>query len=144
MGLRFTDAAVITRGATTAGSSTAANSTSPVDMSGYDGVLFISSFGTANAGNYLKAQMAATTASTNMEDLTGTALGVGSSDEQVWLDIYRPTKRYVRCQAVRAGAATTMSPIWAIRYGARNAPTSMNTAGTIYGEAHSSPSTGTA
>lgn len=131
-------------GVTRSTSSTSTISTSPYDMSGYDGIVALSVHVTANSGNKLKAQMAATTSSTAMEDLTGTALGVGSSDEQQYLDVYRPTKRYVRFQLLRSGAATLADGIWVIRYGARNAPTSINTAGTIFGEAHASPTTGTA
>lgn len=114
-----------------------------VDMAGFDGVLFVASFGTANAGNAIKAAQS-TASTTSFSDLVGTLVGVGASDEDQFVDIRKPVERYVRCVAVRAGASSTMESIWAFRYGARDVAVDNTLAGTIHGEQHVSPSTGTA
>ncbi len=113
-----------------------------VDMAGYDGVLFVTSYGTAAADNLLEASES-TAASSGFGALLGSEVGAAASDEDQWIDIGRPNDRYVRCSAVRA-TSTTISSIWAFQYGARDVPVDNTTAGTIHGEQHVSPSTGTA
>lgn len=125
---------------TTAGTD-AINSTA-VDMSGYEGVLFVTSVGTANAGNYINAKQCDTYDGT-YADLEGTKVTSGTSDEDLWVDVYRPQERYVKCYVTR-GASTTCESIWAIQYGARKAPVDNTTSGTIAGELHASPAEGTA
>ncbi len=123
-------------------STTEVDSTS-VDMAGYDGVMFLTSFGTATAGTFIKAAQS-TESAASFSDLVGTKVGVAASDEDQWVDVKRPIERYVRCTAVRAGVSTTLESIWALQYGARDVPVDNTTAGTIHGEQHVSPSTGTA
>lgn len=127
---------------TTAGTS-AVNSGS-VDMRGYEGVIFITSFGTAATDNTCNlAQSSDDGSADDFTDLTGTATGATASDEDIWLDVYRPSKRYVRLEAVRA-TSSTLESIWAIQYGARDLPVDNTTTGTIVGEAHVTPAEGTA
>lgn len=114
-----------------------------VDMAGYEGVLFISSFGTAAANNTIKAQQDTVTGMASAADLLGTSVASGTSDEDVWLDIYRPRERFVRVVAAR-GTSSTLESIWAIQYGGRKQPVDNTTSGTIIGEAHTSPAEGTA
>lgn len=122
---------------------TAVNSTG-VDVSGYEGVLFITSFGTAAANNTVNlAQSDDDGSADDYTDLTGTSVASGTSDEDVWLDVHRPTKRYVRLEAAR-GTSTTLESVWAILYGARSQPVDNTTSGTITGESHNSPAEGTA
>jgi hypothetical protein len=113
-----------------------------VDMSGYEGVLFVTSFGTAAAGNTILASQD-TASGGSYEDLAGTSVSSGTSDEDVWVDVYRPSKRYVRCEIAR-GTASTLESIYAIQYGPRVLPVSNVLSGTIIGEAHVSPAEGTA
>jgi len=113
-----------------------------VDMSGYEGVLFVTSFGTAADNNTINAAQCATTGG-NYEDLEDTSVTSGTSDADVWLDVYRPSERYVRCEVAR-GTSSTCESIWAIQYGARKAPVDNTTSGTITGELHASPDEGTA
>lgn len=113
-----------------------------VDMAGYEGVLFMTSVGTANAGNYINAKQCDTSDGT-YADLEGTKVTSGTSDEDLWVDVYRPQERYVKCYVTR-GASTTCESIWAIQYGARKAPVDNTTSGTIAGELHASPAEGTA
>lgn len=116
-----------------------------VDMwqnGGYEGVMFLTSFGTAASGNTMNAAQGGDNSS-DWQDLEGTSVSSGTSDEDVWLDIYRPTDRYVRAEIAR-GTSSTLESIWAILYGARSIPVDNTTSGTIVGEAHNSPAEGTA
>ena len=124
----------------TADGTTAVNSAG-VDMSGYDGVLFLTSFGTAAANNTVNAAQGSD--NSTFVDLEGTSVSTGTSDEDVWLDIHKPTDRYVRLEAAR-GTSSTLGDIWAIQYGARKQPVDNTTSGTIAGELHVSPDEGTA
>lgn len=129
-------------GATTAaGTSTVTGST--IDMQGYEGVLFIAKFGTAASNNTIKAQQDTDSAMGGAADLAGTSVGVGASDEIVWLDLYKPAERYVRALALR-GTSTTLDSLWAIQYGPRVMPVDNTVAGTIHGEVIVSPAEGTA
>lgn len=118
-----------------------------VDMAqegGFEGVLFVTSFGTAAANNTINAAQSDDDGSAdNYTDLTGTSVTSGSSDEDCFLDVYQPTKRYVRCEAAR-GTSSTLESIYAILYGARSWPVDNTTTGTIAGEAHISSAEGTA
>lgn len=128
---------------TTAGTSTVTSDA--IDMLGYTGVLVLSSFGTAASGNTAKLQQSSDNGATDdYTDLTGTSVTSGSSDEDVWLDLYRPQKRYIKAVFAR-GTSSTLESVWAILYGPLSAPVSFNnTTGTIVGEAHVEESEGTA
>lgn len=116
---------------------------SVLDMAGYDGVLFVTSFGTAAADNLLKAKMSTANDSGTMGDIEGSAVAPGASDEDQWLDVYRPRKRYLQLVAVRA-TSTKLGDMWAFQYGGRIKPVDNTDAGTITGELVVSASTGTA
>ena len=96
-----------------------------VDMSGYDGVLFVGILGTiADTGTVtLTAKQAAT-------DIVGTALTDGSveaaaddDDKLLVIDIFRPTKRYVGTTLTRGTANSVYGGTLAIQYKARSRPT---------------------
>lgn len=120
-----------------------------VDMAedgGYDGVVFVTSFGTAAANNSLKAQQSSDDGSADdFGDLEGTGVVTGTSPsyEDTVLDIFRPTKRYVRAVAV-VDTSSTVESIWAIRYRSRDLPVTNTVSGTLLAEKHSSPAEGTA
>lgn len=131
------------RSATTAAGSTPLES-SIIDMAGYEGVLIAARFGTAAADNILSAKMSTANDSATMSPIAGSAVAVGgTSDENQWLDIYRPKMRYVQALATRA-TSSKLGEIWAIQYGGRKLPEDNNTVGTIAGELSVSQSTGTA
>ena|SRR3990167_4291235 len=100
---------------------------SSVDMNGYDGALFLSSFGTANANNKLTIQDSAddvTFADTvAFEDST-------TSDEDVAVDVRHPTKRYLRVKGER-GTSSTLESIWCIQYNARSKAITNAVSGTM-------------
>jgi len=112
-------------------------------MAGYRGVLFFSSYGTAAANNLPHAECSSDDGSSDtFADLTGTEVGVSTSDEDVWLDIIQPPEQYVRTVWAR-GTSSTLGDIWALQYGARSLVVDNTTAGTIHGEAHVAPAEGT-
>jgi len=125
---------------TTAG--TTAVASDEVDMQGFEGVLFLTSFGTAAADNTVNAAQSSVSGGTFV-DLEGTSVASGTSDEDVWLDIFRPIDRYVRLEAAR-GTSSTLESIWAVQYGPGKMKVSNVTSGTIIGELHESPAEGTA
>ena len=117
-----------------------------VDMSqdgGYGGVCFIGSYGTAAAGNKPHAEQSSDNGSADtFADLLGSEVGVGSSDEEVMLDVSQPQERYVRSVWAR-GTSSTLESIYAILYNPRVVPVDNTTAGTIHGELHVAPAEGT-
>lgn len=130
------------QGAATTGAGTSEVDGDIIDMQNYEGVIWICKFGTAATGNQLQAQQGADSGMSDAADLIGTLTTVGSSDEIVYLDLYRPRERYVRCQ-VQRGTSTTIDWCIAIQYGPKKLPVDNDVAGTIAGERHISPAEGT-
>lgn len=115
-----------------------------VDMQGYEGAWFFTSFGTAAADNYIKLQQSDDDAATDAySDLLGSAVVSGTSDEDVWIDICKPGKRYLKLLAVPTTSSTVES-MYVILYKARTLPVSNVVSGTIIGEKTLSPIEGTA
>ncbi len=113
-----------------------------LDMQGFEGVMFVGGgFTTANAGNYYKVQQGDNSSLTDAADLEDSKLVPGDDDDDICMDIYRPTDRYVRIVRVR-GASSAADPVYAIQYSAREKPTSH--ASTVDSELHVSPDEGTA
>lgn len=123
---------------------TSAVTSDAVDMAGYEGVLFRTSFGTAAADNSVKIQQSSDDGSADAySDLEGTSVVSGTSDENVWIDVFRPTKRYLKLVATR-GTSSTLESIWADKYLPRTMPVDNTTSGTIIGEVSATPAEGTA
>jgi len=97
---------------TTAATSTVTSD--ELDMVGYDGVVFITSFGTAAANNLVTLHHSDTTGT---EAATVALKASGTSDEDVVLDVLYP-KRFCTLVASR-GTSSTLESIWAIQYKAR-------------------------
>jgi hypothetical protein len=95
-----------------------------IDMAandGYEGVVFITAFGTANALNYVYAQSSddnITYGDFTSGTVTGNRAGNGN---YVRLNVRRASKRYLRVYVGR-GSSTTLESVWAVRYGARRQP----------------------
>jgi len=123
---------------------TSAVTSDTIDTQGYGGVFILSSFGTAASGNTVKAQYSDDDAVTDAySDVVGTSTTSGTSDEDVWIEIKRPAKRYVKAVFAR-GTSSTLESVWAILYNPTNVPVDNTTSGTIAGEAHVQPAEGTA
>lgn len=109
-----------------------------VDMAqdgGWDGVVFFTSYGTANANNILKAEQSEDDSS--FAELADN-IPSGTSDEDVVLDIQRPRERFVRASGVR-GTSSTLESIWALRYRSRNRKVTNALSGTLALKQSSSP-----
>lgn len=92
-----------------------------IDMSGYDGVMFIALFGTLlNTGTIvLSAEQNTANSASGMATLAGaTTYTCGSSDSNkcLVLDVYRPKERYVRANLTLGVANTEIAGIVAIQY----------------------------
>jgi len=122
---------------TQASAGTAINSAS-VDMQGWEGVLFVAAFATANAGN--SANLAQSSDDATFNDLEGTKQTPAGNGDLIAIDLYQPTKRYVRLEVDRSGANTVIETVYAIRYrGRKGRQVSVATQ-----EIHVSPNEGTA
>lgn len=127
---------------TSAGTSTVTSDA--IDMQGYEELLVITSFGTAASNNTLKAQQSSDDGSSDgYSDLEGSSVASGTSDEDVWFHLYRPSKRYVKVVGTR-GTSSTLESIWALKSGGRKLPVDNTTSGTIIGESSAEPAEGTA
>jgi hypothetical protein len=115
-----------------------------VDMAGFAGVVFFTSVGTANAGNFLTVQQDDVNSAGGMADLLGSKVTSGTTDEDLICEVVRPSKRYLQCTVTR-GASSTCESIWALRYGASTPQLTGNSvSGTQIAELHVSPAEGTA
>jgi len=138
--MNLTKNAKVTMVLAAAGSAGTALNSASVDMEGYDGVVFFGSIATVNAANF--ANVAQSADDSTFADLAGTKVVPASNGDSFMIDIYRPGKRYVRCEIDRGGAATATGDIYAIQYQARKAPVTHGA--TILSEVHASPAEGTA
>ena len=86
-----------------------------VDMSGFDGVLFVGSIATYNAGNLANAAQSSVSGGTFL-DLLGTGKLPGDSGDSFAIDVYKPGDQFVRCEVDRSGANTAVGDIYAIQY----------------------------
>ncbi len=109
-----------------------------VDTMGYAGLAFMVSFGTETtaATNGLHAEMAATTATTDMIDVEdsgttggGDALGDALGGVAI-LDLGRPRKRYYRAATDRAAANSVITGVYAFLYNPMAAQVSFSTGST--------------
>lgn len=114
-----------------------------VDMAGYEGVVFVTSFGTAAAGNLCKVKGNTVGTTVGITDLAGTATAPGASDEDVAIDVFRPQYRYLSFTAIR-DVSSTVESMWAIQYGAKHPPVTNTVSGTLLSKSVFEPAAGTA
>lgn len=114
-----------------------------VDTAGYQGVVFFTSFGTANATNTIKVQQNTANQTTGMSDLEGTSVTSGSSDEDVIVEVHKPVERYLQVVAAR-GSSSTLESVWACLYNGDASVATNTVSGTQKAELHVSPAEGTA
>lgn len=117
-----------------------------LDMTGWEGVLMVITFGaiTTNAVTSIKAQQGQASNLSDGADLEGTAQAIADSDDEktFYIDVYRPQERYVRLVVDRGTQNAVVASAEYIQYGPKAAPTSHGT--NVSGETHISPSEGTA
>jgi hypothetical protein len=116
-----------TRVANSAAVGTTAINGTVLDMTGYDGVLFLAEAGTiTDGGLVLKAQGGAASDGSDAADLLGTATTLGNANDNAVaaLDVYRPLERYLRPVVVRGGSTgAVLDGIIAVQYAASHKPT---------------------
>jgi hypothetical protein len=131
----------------TAVGATAVNG-SILDMSGFEGVMFIGEFGAITDGTTgIKAQDGDNSALSDAADLAGSAVTEAITDDNkcVILDIFKPLKRYIRPVALRSGATgAVIDSIIAVQYSPRVKPTTHDASTVANYEVYASPSDGTA
>lgn len=127
-----------------AGAGTSDVTGTAVDMKGYDGVIFLASYGTAAANNLMHAEQSSDNGSADaFTDIAGSEMNLeGASDEDQVLDILQPQERYVRVIAQR-GTSSTLENIWAVLYKSKSVPQDNTDAGTIVTQRLLAPIAGT-
>jgi hypothetical protein len=100
---------------------TSSQNGSVLDMQGWDGVVFVASFGTITDGSPgLKGQQGSQADGSDAADLAGSLRSLATTDDNrcAVLDLFKPQKRYVRPVVVRGGATgSVIDGVIAIQYG---------------------------
>ena len=115
-----------------------------VDMTGFEGVMFVGRLLTAHASNFGNCAVGATSGG-SFTDLLGSKVVPGDNGDSFLIDIKRSstlTKTWIRCEIDRGGADTVTGDIYAIQYGARKSNPGHGS--TIDAETHIDPIEGTA
>lgn len=130
----------------TAAGVTAVNSTG-VDMADYWGVLFLVNAVAITAGGLQSINAAqGLTLGGTYDDLLNSKVTIADDDDDqaFWVEIVRPTDRFVRLEIARSTQNSAFGPIWAFRYKAGKRPQTNNVLDTITGELWQTPAEGTA
>lgn len=117
-----------------------------LDMAGWDGVLILVRMGTITSGavTSIKAMQGTTTSPTT--DLEGTSQTIAdtATDKHFYIDLFRPSKRYVALYVSRGTQNAVVASASYIQYRS-NSPLPNSTHGTgVTGEAFVTPAEGTA
>lgn len=119
---KLSQAITVTNGA--AGTSDISGVT--LDMSGYEGVLMIVTFGAIVSGavTSIKAQQDTASGMGVAADIAGTAQTIADTDDEktFYIDIKNPRERYIRLYVDRGTQDATVASATYIQYGARTAP----------------------
>lgn len=123
-----------------------------LDMSGFDGVMFIGLIGSAGTTGFgwrlIPTHSSATSTTDQVKLTTGTgtagttASGAAAMEEScVVLDIYKPTKRYMSVVVDLASTNSEIDGVVAVQYALRKGPVSPTTTqyGTVYSAEKVSP-----
>lgn len=117
-----------------------------LDMSGFEGVLMIVTMGVidGSAVTSIKAQQDSAANMGTVADIAGTAQAIADNDDNktFYIDLYRPTERYVRLHVDRATQNATVASAIYIQYGPRKSVTTHGS--NVSGEAFAGPAEGTA
>ena len=92
--------------------------TGAIDTAGYDGVMVIVRCNVANAGNYIKAGQDSAVGLGTIADIKGSKVVCTVGDQFLFIDIFRPTKRYVQVSLAR-GSSSAAGDFVIVRYGGR-------------------------
>ena len=116
-----------------------------LDMKGYDGVLVICTLAAIAAGATTDIHMEGGDESdaSDMADLTGTAGTIADDDDDsiVYIDLYQPVSRYVRCVLDKDASNSVAASIVYLQYKSSSGPITQPSG--VAGELHQSPVAGT-
>lgn len=117
-----------------------------LDMSGFEGVLMIVTFGviTSGAVTSIKAQQDSASGMGTAADLLGTAQTIADTDDEktFYIDIKSPRERYVRLVVDRGTQNAVVASATYVQYGPKTAPTTHGS--NVSGEAFVGVAEGTA
>ena len=118
-----------------------------IDMAGWEGVMFFTTVLaiTSAAVTSINAAQSITSGG-SYADLKGSKVVIADDDDNqsFFLDIYRPTKQFVRLEVARATQDSAFGEIYALQYGPRKRGIVQNVTDKVTGELHVSPDEGTA
>lgn len=109
--------------------------TDVLDMSGYEGVMFIAMTGDVTTASVLTLTVKGNSANsvssptpvTQKASDAFTADGTSADSKVIIVDVYKPTLRYMFGSLTRTAANAIVGGIIAIQYGANNKPTTHDT-----------------
>lgn len=117
-----------------------------LDMSGFEGVLMVVSFGaiTGGAVTSIKVEQSDAANMSPATDLAGSGQTIAHNDDEktFYIDIHKPLKRYLRLVVDRGTQNAVVASAHYIQYGPRKKVTAHGA--NVAGEAHVSPVAGTA
>jgi len=148
--MTFTENSKILRhSASVAAGTTDVEPSNGIDMTGFESVTFLASFGAivATAVTSVKAQQSSDDGVADAwSDLEGTSISVADDDDDqvVALEIVNPSKRYVRCVVDRGTANAELDGIVALISGPKVAPVTHDSSTVVGSEVHATPAEGTA
>lgn len=109
--------------ATVAAGTTTITPSGAIDMAGFNGCIFIASFGviTASAVTSIEIHQSATSGG-SYNAIIGTKVVIDDDEDAgiVYVDIHFPTKQFLKCIVKRATANAVLEGIVAVQYGARD------------------------
>lgn len=111
-----------------------------LDMSGFDGALFIVRLGSPATNNNLKISQCDTSGG-SYADLTGTLVGNHATDNPLVVDVYRPREQFLKYVVTR-GTTTTIDIVTIVQYNSRSRPVTQPSG--TQAEAWYAPAEGTA
>lgn len=112
-----------------------------VAVDGID-VLFAASIATVNAGNYMQVEQNDSNSTVGMAALEGSKALALVNGDVVAVEVFRPTKPYLRA-VIKRGASTATGDIYCLQSGLPVEPVDNNEASEIVGTAVISPAEGT-
>ena len=111
-----------------------------IDMSGFEGVVFVGTIAAHAANNFIQVEQDTASGMGTAAALEGTKVLAGTNGNAVAVDVYRPRERYVRA-VIKRGTSTATGDVYALLYGAHVQPVTHGT--TVVAETHQSPAEGT-
>ena len=115
-----------------------------VDMSGFEQVTFVVPIGTIVSGAVTSIKAQGSSNNSSFSDLAGTSQTIADTDadKTFYVNVVKPSYRYVRLVVDRGTQNATVGGIIAIQSNPKTLPVSHGTS--VSGETHISPAAGTA